>query len=146
MTLSEARLSTLAALAGAMIPADEIDGGAASVQAAPTIAARIEAGIHAEVYTQGLDAARSLALQKYGAEPAALNRENLDRLLGALRETAAAFFQQLRMDVTALYLSDPEVWRRIGFPGPSTLSGGYPDFDQPQTEKVTVLKDATKSS
>src|ERR1041385_3923811 len=36
------------------------------------------------------------------------------------------------MDVAAMYLSDPGVWQRIGFPGPSTASGGYPDFDQPQ--------------
>jgi hypothetical protein len=36
------------------------------------------------------------------------------------------------MDVCALYLSDPAVWQRIGFPGPSADSGGHPDFDQPQ--------------
>ena len=29
------------------------------------------------------------------------------------------------MDVCALYLSDPAVWRRIGFPGPSAETGGY---------------------
>jgi hypothetical protein len=29
-------------------------------------------------------------------------------------------------------MSDPGVWQRIGFPGPSTEAGGYPDFDQPQ--------------
>ena len=42
------------------------------------------------------------------------------------------FFKQLRMDTCALYLSDPGVWARIGFPGPSSAQGGYPDFDQPQ--------------
>ena len=42
-----------------------------------------------------------------------------------LRDDASpAFFKQLRMDVCALYLSEPAVWRRIGFPGPSTRSGG----------------------
>jgi len=35
--------------------------------------------------------------------------------------------------VSAMYLSDPAVWERIGFPGPSTAAGGYPDFDQPQS-------------
>ena len=39
--------------------------------------------------------------------------------------------KQLRMDVCALYLTDPGVWGRIGFPGPSVERGGYPDFDQP---------------
>jgi hypothetical protein len=34
------------------------------------------------------------------------------------------------MDVPALYLSDPGVSRRIGFPGPSIEVGGYPDFDR----------------
>jgi hypothetical protein len=38
------------------------------------------------------------------------------------------------MDVSALYLSDPEVWCRIGFPGPSIDSGGHPDFDQKPEE------------
>jgi hypothetical protein len=47
------------------------------------------------------------------------------------------FFRQLRMDVCALYLSDPGVWARIGFPGPSTAQGGYPDFDQPQRRAAT---------
>jgi len=49
-----------------------------------------------------------------------------------MRVDAPGFFKQLRMDVAALYLGDPGVWRRIGFPGPSTDTGGYPDFDQPQ--------------
>ena len=30
------------------------------------------------------------------------------------------------------YPSVAGVWQRIGFPGPSSQSGGYPDFDQPQ--------------
>ena len=54
-----------------------------------------------------------------------------------LREESPAFFRQLRADVCALYLSDPAVWQRIGFPGPSTESGGYPDFDQPQTQHAS---------
>lgn len=53
-------------------------------------------------------------------------------LLTALSLQSPAFFRQLRADVCALYLSDAGVWQRIGFPGPSTDTGGYPDFDQPQ--------------
>ncbi len=133
MKLSDEQLAALTALATGIIPADEIDGGAAP---------RIAAGIHTETYAQGLDAARSISLQEYGAEPSVLGVEDLDRLLGLLRERTPAFFFQLRMDVAALYLSDPDVWLRIGFPGPSTSSGGYPDFDRPQTEKIVRLKEA----
>ena len=50
-----------------------------------------------------------------------------------LRDRMPDFFRQLRMDACASYMSDPGVWQRIGFPGPSTDTGGYPDFDQPQT-------------
>ena len=39
-----------------------------------------------------------------------------------------------------MYLRDPAVWQRIGFPGPSTASGGYDDFDQPQKQTVHTLK------
>ena len=53
-------------------------------------------------------------------------------LLDAIRDQSPGFFRLLRADVCALYLSDAGVWHRIGFPGPSSASGGYPDFDQPQ--------------
>ncbi|MEY2427611.1 MAG: hypothetical protein QOJ40_496, partial [Verrucomicrobiota bacterium] len=62
--------------------------------------------------------------------------------IAGVREKLPSFFKQLRMDVSALYLSDPAVWQRIGFPGPSTASGGYPDFDLPQTQKITRLKES----
>ena len=57
----------------------------------------------------------------------------IHELLAVVREKVAGFFKQLRMDVSAIYLSDAGVWERIGFPGPSSESGGYPDFDQRQT-------------
>jgi hypothetical protein len=62
-------------------------------------------------------------------------------ILALVREKLPAFFAQLRMDVSALYLSDPGVWLRIGFPGPSTKSGGYPDYDQTQTQTIVQLKE-----
>ena len=76
---------------------------------------------------------RELAREMFARPIDAINPFQLHELLGRIREQLPAFFKQLRMNVSALYLSDPEVWRRIGFPGPSIEAGGYPDFDQPQT-------------
>jgi len=59
-------------------------------------------------------------------------RPGTRELLGVLREKMPGFFKQLRMDVSAIYLSDEGVWERIGFGGPSSETGGYPDFDREQ--------------
>jgi hypothetical protein len=131
----------LAALANGIIPPDEIDAGAAAVNAGPRLMERIHAGIHAALYQQGLLMARTIATEEYGREVSQLSPVELEKLLALVREKLPAFFAQLRMDVSALYLSDPGVWLRIGFPGPSTQSGGYPDFDQPQTQKIVHLKE-----
>lgn len=74
-----------------------------------------------------------LALKTFGRGVAALSVAEVQKLLGLLREQAPGFLKQFRMEASAVYLSDPRVWARIGFPGPSTAEGGYPDFDQPQT-------------
>lgn len=131
----------LAALANGIIPADEIDNGAAAVNAGPRLAERIQAGIQAALYREGLEAAQTIAAEEYGREVNQLSPAEVARVLALVREKVPAFFAQLRMDVSALYLSDPDVWRRIGFPGPSTKSGGYPDYDQPQTHKIIRLKE-----
>lgn len=137
MILSAIELATLTALANGIIPADETDDGAAAVNAGP----RLAEGTQSERYLQGLEMARSIASDEYDREVGECNSAEVERVLAVLRERAPAFFAQLRLDVSALYLSDPDVWRRIGFPGPSTRSGGYPDFDQPQMEKVIRLKE-----
>ena len=131
----------LAALANGIIPADEIDNGAAAVNAGSRLEERIQGGIHAALYRQGLEAARTIAAEEYGREVNQLSPAEIARVLALVREKLPAFFAQLRMDVSALYLSDPEVWRRIGFPGPSTKSGGYPDYDRPQTQTIVHLKE-----
>ena len=78
-------------------------------------------------------AAATLAKKVYGCEPCSIDRRCKPTSCSRrLRDRLPAFFKQLRLDVSALYLSDPAIWQRIGFPGPSTASGGYPDFDQPQ--------------
>ena len=125
-------IATLAALANGIIPADKRDAGAASVHAGPGIAERMRRSPYAAVYVDGLATSRRLARTLFAKSVPDLDSAQLHQLLASLGMQAPAFFRQLRADVCAFYLSDPGVWRRIGFPGPSTESGGYPDFDQPQ--------------
>jgi hypothetical protein len=125
-------VAALAALADGIIPPDGRDAGAAAVNAGPRLAEKLSAGANLALYRAGLAAAAALAGAKFGRVPGALDAAELHELLGELRERQPAFFRQLRLDVCALYLSDPGVWARIGFPGPSTAQGGYPDFDRPQ--------------
>jgi hypothetical protein len=127
------QLAVLTALANGIIPADGTDAGAAAVDAGPRLAERIRAGVNAGIYLRGLELAQSLAHTRRGRDVTQLSPAEIHDLLAAIRDELPGFFKQLRMDVSALYLSDPAVWRRIGFPGPSTETGGYPDFDQPQT-------------
>jgi hypothetical protein len=125
-------IAMLAALANGIIPADDRDAGAASVHAGPGIAERMSRSPFAQVYVDGLKAAHHLAQTTFGKAVPELDAAELNALLTTLSTRSPAFFRQLRADVCALYLSDPGVWKRIGFPGPSTDLGGYPDFDQPQ--------------
>ncbi|HEY7118756.1 MAG TPA: gluconate 2-dehydrogenase subunit 3 family protein [Tepidisphaeraceae bacterium] len=134
MDITPQDTAALAALANGIIPADATDAGAASVNAGPRLADKLRAGPTAAVlYRLGLDTAAKLSAERFAKPLDQLTPQQIHDLLGQLRDTACpAFFKQLRMDVCALYLADPAVWRRIGFPGPSTATGGYPDFDQPQ--------------
>ncbi len=131
--LTPADVATLTALASGILPADARDAGASSVNAGPAIAERVRQGAFASVYLTGLDLAAELARTTFGAAVSELNEAQLHQLIAVLRDRAPAFFRQLRADVCARYLSDPAVWQRIGFPGPSSEQGGYPDFDQPQS-------------
>jgi hypothetical protein len=112
---------------------DAVIVGAGAVDAGPRLAARVASGTNTSLYRTGLAAAAALAQARFGRGATALDAAQMHELLGALREQEPAFFRQLRADVCALYLSDPAVWARIGFPGPSTAQGGYPDFDQPES-------------
>jgi hypothetical protein len=134
-TISPEDVDALSMLANGIIPADERDAGAASVNAGPRLADRMRAGVNASLYADGLRRARELAPEMFARALADLTPADLHTLLERLRADAPGFFKQLRMDVAALYLSDPGVWQRIGFPGPAIETGGYPDFDQPQIEK-----------
>lgn len=124
-------VAALTALASGILPADARDAGAASVNAGPAIAERVRQGAFANIYFDGLRTADELARVTFGATVSELNESQLHPLIAVLRDRAPAFFRQLRADVCARYLSEPAVWQRIGFPGPSSEQGGYPDFDQP---------------
>lgn len=139
--LNQRQVATLTALADGIIPPDETDGGASSVNAGSRIAEKIRAGLNTGLYLQGIEAAETIATTNYRREVAQLGPPEVYAVIVAVREKLPGFFKQLRMDVSALYLSDPRVWQRIGFPGPSTASGGYPDFDRPQTQRVVRLKE-----
>lgn len=124
--------SALETLANAIIPRDARDDGAAGVHAGAKLAAKIDSGVNTALYTRGLSVALALTQGLFSRSITALNADELQALLGRIKEQHPDFFRQLRADVCALYLSDPCVWARIGFPGPSIESGGYPDFDQEQ--------------
>jgi len=125
--MNSEQVKILEKLANGIIPADEMDEGAACVAAAKKIVERIEKGVNAKVYLAGLDFVESLK-----QDVATMNEGEIHELLGMIREKAPGFFKQMRMDVSAIYLSDEGVWERIGFGGPSSESGGYPDFDKVQ--------------
>jgi Gluconate 2-dehydrogenase subunit 3 len=131
-TITLGDIGALGAMADGIIPADLRDSGAGLVHAGPSIAERMRRSPAAHVYVEGLRAARIFARERFGQDVRELNSGQITELLARLREQSPAFFRQLRADVCALYLSDPGVLQRIGFPGPSSASGGYPDFDQPQ--------------
>jgi hypothetical protein len=125
-------ITTLSALASGIIPADDRDAGATGVHAGASIAARMRTSPYADVYLDGLKAASEISKSTFGIDVDDLDTTQLHQLVGLLREQVPEFFRQLRADVCVYYLSDPGVWQRIGFPGPSTDDGGYPDFDQSQ--------------
>src|SRR4051812_50231023 len=142
--LQPEQLAVLSALANGIIPADATDAGAAAVDAGPRLTERIRTGVNAGIYLRGLELARSLAHTRCGRDVTQLSPAEIHDLLGAIRDQLPAFFKQLRMDVSALYLSDPTVWQRIGFPGPSAEAGGHPDFDRPQTATTKTLVPLTR--
>ena len=128
-------IAALSALANGIIPPDcaRRGGGGGSCGAGDcgTGAARAGPG----GLRRGLNARREDGAEKVrmrAVQPARSTARSTN-CSGCCRRSSPAFFRQLRADVCALYLSDPGVWQRIGFPGPSTETGGYPDFDQPQT-------------
>lgn len=130
--LAPSDVDVLTALANAIIPPDRRDAGAAAVDAGPRLAERMPDSPQAGLYTEGLRTTRELCARQFGRPITALTPSELHEVTQRVAATEPAFFRQLRLDTTTLYLSDPAVWTRIGFPGPSIETGGHPDFDRPQ--------------
>jgi hypothetical protein len=126
-------VAVLTALANAIIPPDARDAGAAAVDAGPRLAERMRDSPQAALYERGLRTARDLCASRWHRPMSALTPSELHDLVQQVAEAEPAFFKQLRLDTTTLYLSDPAVWTRVGFPGPSIETGGHPDFDRPQS-------------
>ncbi len=142
-------IATLAALAKTIIPSDDRDAGAASAHVGPGLAEKMRRGLFGELYAEGLMAANALALADFGHVVSKLDLVQLSTVVERLRLSHEAFFRQLRADVCGIYMSDAGVWQRIGFPGASTESGGYPDFDQPpslssQSMQTPLLSNAVQ--
>ena len=78
-------IGALAALADGIIPADERDAGASLVHAGPSIAERMRRSPSAQVYVDGLRAARVFASERFGQEVRELNASQMRELLTALQ-------------------------------------------------------------
>lgn len=144
----EHRRRTLEALATTLIPADDFDDGVQSMGFAGVaeVRARYEAG-RERLYATALTAVDLMAQSMFG-QPSFFDLPQPDRtaLLDAIRQNQpgggawgsikpSSFFEALWEDVVFLYCTHPDTWKRIGFPGPAFETGGYRDFDQPQSFK-----------
>lgn len=139
--LSLKQIAELAALANGIIPADDRDSGAAAVHAGPGIASNIRFHPYAEIYLEGLEDADRFSQEMFDRGTTELDLRQMDELMSRLRDDSPVFFRFLRSDVCAIYLSDPGVWQRIGFPGESSFTGGYRDFDQDPSKQDPSKKE-----
>jgi hypothetical protein len=143
---TEAERECLRHLARVLLPPDE-DPGADELGVAEVIEAKVLAmpGLRA-AYRGGLGALDRTSERRHGQAFAALTPAaqaalvadlQADRLPDDLwRGTGRRFFLLVRSDVVFVYATDPEVWARIGFPGPSHPLGGYPDAERLPHERA----------
>jgi hypothetical protein len=132
VSLTADHIQSLSALAEGIVPRDNRDDGAATLNAGQHLADKIQADLNNSSYVEGLQFAEITSKGNFGRTPSELDPAALEKLLAIVRERSPAFFKFLRTETCGLYLSQPAVWKRIGFPGPSIESGGYPDFDRRQ--------------
>src|SRR5690242_20032504 len=101
------KAAVLAALANGIIPPDARDDGAASVGAGARLAGKADLGINQTLYAEGIETAQRIAQRDFQRTIEELSPAEIHELLNELHEKHTAFFKQLRMDVAALYLSEP---------------------------------------
>jgi hypothetical protein len=144
--LTDQHVAIIDAAAEAIIPADDFDAGVAPLGPGQVIATRVRYQAQAaQLYVRGLAALeQSVTIMFPGRRFGDLSLAERGRVLTAMRNGAAPgaawrevssqdFYRALRGDICFVYTTDPEVCRRLGFPGPSTTAGGYPDHHRPQT-------------
>ncbi len=140
------QIRTLEALAATMIPPDDFDNGAQRLgfSEVAEVRARYESS-RAAIYLTGVRAVDQVAKEMYGQDNfISLDLAQRTKLMEMVRDgkvntkpwrkiAPGDFFGALWEDVLFLYCTHPDTWQRLGWPGPSFDSGGYKDFDQPQT-------------
>lgn len=139
------QVDTLEALALTVIPPDGFDEGVRGMGFADVAEVRSRyQPERSRLYLAALRAVDEMARFRFGAKDfVSLGPEERERVLDAIRRGERddatwgdvqpdKFFTALWEDVVFLYCTHQDTWRRIGWPGPSFDSGGYPDFDKPQ--------------
>src|SRR5207253_8008848 len=98
LRLTPHQIAALSALACAIIPADEKDGGVAPFDPGRRIADKIEADPNPVPYLKGLRIAENAALEEFDRSVADLDARSLEKLLRMLRDGAPALFKLIRTE------------------------------------------------
>ena len=128
--LSTDQVAVLEILARAMIPPDARDQGVAGLNVGEAVARKIQGDPNHADYLDGLRIAAAMAQENFKTPIVDIDARLLTGLLESLRQSSPGLFKLLRTEACAVYLSQASTWKRIGFPGPSIETGGYPEFDQ----------------
>ncbi len=143
--LTDEQIEVLERLATLIIPKDDFDDGLSDMGFAGTIETRNEyQPWMAELYAIGLQGIENISNQMLGKRFLDLDDTQCGEVIKALKSdnppgdvwtkknSALAFYSNIRQDACFIYCTDEDVWNRIGFPGSAFEKGGYPDFTDPQ--------------
>jgi hypothetical protein len=143
--LTDAERDALERLAGSLIPPDESDEGIRGAGFAGIIELRnTYQQLTADLYRAGLAGCEEACHTLFGKSLSEATEDEVGAVLAAIAEGTAPgaswtgecgpreFFSTLRADACFVYCTSEDVWKRIGFPGPSFNQGGYPDYRNPQ--------------
>ena len=143
--LTDTERDALERLAGCLIPPDKSDEGIRGAGFAGIIELRnMYQPLAANLYRAGLAGCEEACHALFGRSLYEATEDEVGAVLAAIAEGTAAgeswtdacgpqeFFSTLRADACFVYCTSEDVWKRIGFPGPSFNLGGYPDYSDPQ--------------
>jgi hypothetical protein len=126
--LSTEQVAVLDILSRAIVPADARDQGVAGLNVGEAVARKIQVDPNRADYLEALRIAATMAQENFKMPILDLDSGSLSGLLQSLRQSSPGLFKLLRTEACAIYLSQASTWKRIGFPGPSIETGGYPEF------------------